>query len=562
MMLFIRQKTLAETRWFIMKMNNKKVAGSLFGIVFLQVTVIVIVYILKNVVLLKLLPFMLVLITLSIVIYTYKQISSTYRQKEEDVNKLVRFLENPMAVAYTDQITEEFRPIFQAIKEFKFRHNRIITDFTETTATIAENNNTILKMLNNLANFLDEFDNTLSSLNDSLLLVAHIDMSYGEKEVSSFLKVNVELEHFRDNLNEYSSLLKKVFSLYINDTTDILRVEKRVLKEVLSLQKDIKEKIVLNKKQTGNFEESITKLNKDIGEFAEKLSTVVRIKSTLQEHNKIFFTISEQISFLEQSVEKKVHEVDTSITSLDEISEKMRLLALNASIYAADAGEYGKGFGIIASEMKKLADSAMRYHGKIRQTTEGVALGIEQLKKSNSAFLERKNDIIGEIENLSYLAESVVSFLKEVQMKVSDTEMSLRKVSKSLDKVEERVEASLNKITPRLSSCREKLYAIEHSDDLKLRIDKALVSIVDFNKKMSREIPEVFATLNSIFEKTSVTHSNFVLIKDNVNQFLSTPTVKKLRQFRYELNSDNVRLFKDSVKILGKSHKALKKIIE
>ncbi len=543
-------------------MNNKKVGSSLFAIVFVQVVVFVVVYMLKIDILLKLLPLILLLTTLLIVIYTYRQIESMYKQKQEDIQKLVSFLENPMAVAYTDQITEEFLPIFQAIKEFKFKHNRIITDFTETTATIAENNDTILKMLNNLSDFLEDFDNTLSSLNDSLLLVAHIDMSYGEREVASFLKVNVELDHFKNNLNEFSSLLKKVYSLYINETTDILRIEERVLKDILYLQEDSKGKIKSNKEQLKGFEESITKLNRDIADFTDKLSAVVRIKNTIQEHNKIFFTISEQISLLEQNVEKKVHEVDVSVTSLDEISEKMRLLALNASIYAADAGEYGKGFGIIAGEMKKLADSAMRYHGRIRQTTEGVAFGIEQLKRSNSAFLERKDDILSEIDNLSHVAESVVAFLREIQVKVSDTEMSLRKVAKSLDKVEERVEASLGKINPRLSTCREKLYAIEHTDDLKLRIDKVLVSIVDFDKKMEKEIPDVFATLNSIFEKTSVTHSNFTLIKDNVNQFLSTPSVKKIRQFRYELNSDNVRLFKDSVKILGKSHKALKKIIE
>jgi len=545
-----------------MNMNEKTTKTLLFGLVLIQIIIAGTGFLLKNPKLIEMTPILLVITTILFVLNYLKTINSSQKQKTEDVQKLVSFLENPMAIAYTDQITEDFLPIFQAIKEFKFKHNRIITDFSETTATIAENNNNVLKLINNLEKFLGDFDSSVKALSDSLVLVAHIDMSYGEKEVASFLKVNVELDHFKDNLGEFTSLLKQIYSLYINETEEILSYEEKVLKDVTEIHQLNSNQIIKNKEELNHFAIEINKLNSDIGNFTTNMESIAQIKSFINEHTNLFFNVSDQILHLEQNVAGKIQEVESAVTNLDEISEKTRLLALNASIYAAEAGEHGKGFSIIASEMKKLAESAMSHHTKIRKTAIDVNTGLEHLKDSNNLFLERKTEISETMENLTNLSTSIISFSQQITGKIFDTERTIKKIINSVDKIQERIEMANNKVTPAINNCREKLYSLDHSEDLKLRVDKILVTISDFNKQMNNEIPDVFQTLNSIFEKTSITHSNFVLIKDNIEQFLRESTVKKMKQFRYELQGDNVRLFKDSVKILNKSHKALKKIIE
>lgn len=558
----MKPKTMGETRWFIMKTNEKTINILLVGLVFIQTIIFGIAYLLNNHIVNNILPVILILFTLAYSLYFSKNFKEKQTQKKEDIQKLVSFLENPMAVAYTDQITEEFLPVFQAIKEFKFKHNRIITDFTETTATIAENNNNILDLIGDLSKFLKDFDNNLNSLNDSLLLVAHIDMSYGEKEVASFLKVNVELEHFKGNLNDFASLLKQVYSMYINDTENNLQMEEKLLKDISEIQHANTSQLTKNKEELNQFSKDITDLNSDINNFSTKISAIVEIKNLIQFHSGLFFEMSNQITELENNVEEKIHEIENSVNSLDEISEKSRLLALNASIYAAEAGEHGKGFSIIASEMKKLAESSLYLHTKIRKTTTSVDGKLDNLKECNNNFLDRKIEITEGIENLTQLSSFMISFSQQLSNKIFDSERLLKRIVNSVDKIQDRIEMATQKINPAIANCREKLYSLGHTEDLKIRIDKTLVSIADFNKKMNHEIPDVFQTLNSIFEKTSVTYSNFVLIKDNVEQFLRDSAAKKAQQFRFELEGDNVRLFKDSVKILNKSHKALKKIIE
>ena len=100
------------------------------------------------------------------------------------------------------------------------------------------------------------------------------------------------------------------------------------------------------------------------------------------------------------------------------ISKQTNLLALNASIEAARAGDAGRGFSVVAEEVRKLADSSQEAVGKIVEalgSMEKAAANIEERIKAINLLLERQaadmkeidtsvkqaKDISGDIEKLS-----------------------------------------------------------------------------------------------------------------------------------------------------------------
>jgi len=75
---------------------------------------------------------------------------------------------------------------------------------------------------------------------------------------------------------------------------------------------------------------------------------------------------------------RKAQDIGSIVTVIDEIAGQTNLLALNASIIAAQAGEHGKGFGVVAAEIKQLAERTGRSTREISDTVIGIQQEMER----------------------------------------------------------------------------------------------------------------------------------------------------------------------------------------
>lgn len=129
-------------------------------------------------------------------------------------------------------------------------------------------------------------------------------------------------------------------------------------------------------------------------------------------------TLSEKMQdaiALVSSLTQRSNEITNVISLIDDIAEQTNLLALNAAIEAARAGEHGRGFAVVADEVRKLAE-------KTQKATKEIAIVVKSMQQEAS-------DIQASTDETNRITEEVKVDIDEIYKKV-DRHRTCSQISK------------------------------------------------------------------------------------------------------------------------------------
>lgn len=284
---------------------------------------------------------------------------------------------------------------------------KVIVSGKDETASLA---NAFNEMSGSLKTIIKKVTEVSAEIHHATRLVSDSVQENSHESMTIAESVDSMVQKMQDQSTESKEAMDRVYSMNAMTENIVGRME--------SIHNNVTKTI--EKARTGN---------ENIVEYVSQLSEVNMVMGEIEKTS--------------EKLHKSAGEMNLILKSITDIAEQTNLLSLNASIEAARAGEAGRGFSVVASEIRTLAENTRNATGKIGliitevqdeagSMTEKMQEGMKQLERGNDLAGRTKTSFLEIQDGTEIVSENVEEILQEVES-LSDAVITVKKCMEAVD---------------------------------------------------------------------------------------------------------------------------------
>ena len=294
----------------------------------------------------------------------------------------------------------------------------------------------LTKNLRTLQDAAHELASSDGDLTKRIPVIGKNEIGRAAEQFNRFIaKVQETVRDAKDNGAENASISAEL-------SATALEVGKRAENEseLVTQTATIANKAFSNLKETVD---SIAGSQKDISKSSQILNDVTKSINVLLETMESTKVKEEDLAHNMEQLQGEAASVKDILSIIGDIADQTNLLALNAAIEAARAGEHGRGFAVVADEVRKLAERTQK---SLTEITGTVNLVIQSVGDTSAAMQENTKEFELAVEKVSGVNEQIV----KVDSTLSETADVTANASTSAEKIAQEMEiviTNMNNIT-------------------------------------------------------------------------------------------------------------------
>lgn len=312
------------------------------------------------------------------------------------------------------------------------------------------------------------------------------DLAHGDGDLTKKIVVNSknELGEMAEFINSFIDKLHHIISNLKDSTSKAVRVAEEIKSNSDMMREGVQKQngLISNAHATTEKikKEADISLRSTDSAVSDILSTEESLNHTARSLEKIVDEVMEKAEH-EQEIAGRINalaeqtaQIKEVISIIKDIADQTNLLALNAAIEAARAGEHGRGFAVVADEVRKLAERTQRSLTEIDSSISIIVQGVVEAQGEIESGVEQAHKV-------STITQELSSDINETMADLKETVERIREASKEAKEINESIEA-LKKVNEGI------LDESRHTDTESQNLDQVSLRLKEIAARLQNEV--------------------------------------------------------------------------